>query len=105
MRSGQQSNWDYKYLAQGHKHVGTSGAPTDGLVILSPALFSTRPHALSDHKRSLIIIIIIIITLPFKKLYIYVNDEYGVWKDGEIHVGLGYAHRMCGFVPSTAHGC
>ena len=28
----------HKYLAQGHKHVGTSGARTHGLVILSPAI-------------------------------------------------------------------
>ena len=28
-----------KYLAQGHKHIGTSRAQTLGLVILSPALF------------------------------------------------------------------
>ena len=34
------------YLARGHKHVGTSGAWSHGLAILSPAL-STRPHALS----------------------------------------------------------
>ena len=28
----------HKYLTQGHKHVGTSGARTHGLVILSPAI-------------------------------------------------------------------
>ena len=28
-----------KYLAQGHKHVGTSGARTHGLALRSPALF------------------------------------------------------------------
>ena len=28
-----------KYLAQGHKHVGTSGAQTHGLAHRSPALF------------------------------------------------------------------
>ena len=28
-----------KYLAQGHKHVGTSGARTHGLAHQSPALF------------------------------------------------------------------
>ena len=33
---------EIKYLAQGHKHAGRSGARTlniDGLVIMSPALF------------------------------------------------------------------
>ena len=34
-----------KYLAQGHKHVGTSGARTHGLAPLSPALFNL-PHTL-----------------------------------------------------------
>ena len=29
---------EHKYLTQGHKHVGTSGARTHGLVILSPAI-------------------------------------------------------------------
>ena len=28
-----------KYLAQGHKHIATSGAQTHGLVPRSPALF------------------------------------------------------------------
>ena len=38
MRSGNKAI-ETKYFAQGHKHVGTSGAQTHGLVILSPALF------------------------------------------------------------------
>ena len=37
-----------KYLAQGHKHIGTSQARTHGLAPQSPALFHQTTRALSN---------------------------------------------------------
>ena len=94
MRSDQRSKFEIKYLAQGRKHGGRSGARTysvDGLVILSPAIFRKTPRTLihNDNDKKYTIFLISAIVL--------IGIDSGIYEPPTIKIDLCWMTRIQNF--------